>query len=101
MNPVGEYEFRPVYEYSEEEIASSSYVVHSLEAALWCIFKENNFEYTVLRAVNLGNDTDTTAAIAGGLAGLLYGFEAIPLKWIEQLARRDDIYDLCNRLENN
>lgn len=89
----------PVYECAEDEIASSGYVVHSLEAALWCIFKEDDFEKTVLKAVNLGSDTDTTAAIAGGLAGLLYGLDAIPQKWIDQLARKDDIMDLCNRLE--
>ncbi|MDR3058955.1 MAG: ADP-ribosylglycohydrolase family protein [Prevotella sp.] len=99
LNPVGDYEIKPIYEYSEAEIASSGYVVHSLEAALWCLFKENTYEGTVLRAVNLGSDTDTTAAIAGGLAGLLYGFEAIPSKWIDQLARKDDIMDLCDRLE--
>lgn len=99
MNPIGDYEIKPIYEYTEDEIASSGYVVHSLEAALWCLFKENNFEKTVLRAVNLGSDTDTTAAIAGGLAGLLYGFDAIPQKWIDQLARKDDIFDLCDRLE--
>ena len=99
LNPIGEFEIKPVYEYDECEIASSGYVVHSLEAAIWCLFKENNYEATVLKAVNLGSDTDTTAAIAGGLAGLLYGFEAIPQKWIDQLARKDDIYDLCERLE--
>ncbi len=99
MNPIGGYEIKPIYEYTEEGIASSGYVVHSLEAALWCIFKEDNFDGTVLRAVNLGSDTDTTAAIAGGLAGLRYGFDAIPQKWIDQLARKDDIFDLCDRLE--
>ncbi|MBK5721431.1 ADP-ribosylglycohydrolase family protein [Dysgonomonas sp. Marseille-P4677] len=99
MNPIGDYEIKPIYEYTEDKIESSGYVVHSFEAALWCIFKENNFEDTVLRAVNLGSDTDTTAAIAGGLAGLLYGFDAIPQKWIDQLARKDDIYNLCERLK--
>lgn len=88
-----------IEKYEEDEIQSSGYVVHSLEAALWCIFKEDSFDKTVLRAVNLGGDTDTTAAIAGGLAGLLYGFDAIPEKWIDQLARKDDILDLCDRLE--
>ena len=86
--------------YAEAEIASSGYVVHSLEAAVWCLLNETGFEATVLKAVNLGSDTDTTAAIAGGLAGILYGFPAIPQKWINQLARKDDIFDLCERLEN-
>lgn len=99
LNPVANYDIRPVYEYEEDEIMSSGYVVHSLEAALWCIYKENNYRDTILKAVNLGSDTDTTAAIAGGLAGLLYGYDAIPNTWIEQLARKDDIWDLCNKLE--
>lgn len=97
--PTDNFEPLPLYKYSIDKIASSGYVVHSLEAALWCIFKEDNFEDTILRTVNLANDTDTIAAIAGGLAGLLYGFEAIPTKWINRLVRKDDIYDLCNRLE--
>lgn len=99
MNPINGYDVKPIYEYTEDEIASSGYIVHSLEAALWCILKEDSFEKTVLRAVNLGSDTDTTAAITGGLAGLLYGFDAIPKRWINQLARIDDIFDLCERLE--
>lgn len=99
MNPMENYEIGPIYDYPEEDIFSSGYVVHSLEAAMWCIFKEEDFENTVLHAVNLGSDTDTTAAIAGGLAGLLYGFESIPQEWIDKLARKEDIIDLCTKLE--
>lgn len=85
--------------YKEIEILSSGYVLHSLEASFWCLMNENSYQKTVLKAVNLGGDTDTTAAIVGGLAGLLYGFESIPQKWINQLARKDDILDLCEKLE--
>lgn len=53
----------------------------------------------VLAAVNLGEDTDTTGAIAGGLAGLLYGWQSIPSAWIDVLARRDDILALIQKLE--
>lgn len=87
--------------YKETEILSSGYVLHSLEASFWCLMNENSYQKTVLKAVNLGGDTDTTAAIVGGLAGLLYGFESIPQKWINQLARKDDILDLCEKLEIN
>lgn len=87
--------------YKEIEILSSGYVLHSLEASFWCLMNENSYQKTVLKAVNLGGDTDTTAAIVGGLAGLLYGFESIPQKWINQLARKDDILDLCEKLEIN
>ncbi|MDH6308924.1 ADP-ribosyl-[dinitrogen reductase] hydrolase [Dysgonomonas sp. PFB1-18] len=87
-----------IEKYKEDEIASSGYVLHSLEAAFWCLMNEDSYHKTVLKAVNLGGDTDTTAAIAGGLAGLLYGFDAIPQKWIDQLARKGDIMELCDRL---
>lgn len=80
------------------EIHSSGYVIHSLEAAMWCLLRYNSYEETVLAAVNLGNDTDTTAAIVGGLAGILYGEEAIPSYWLEQLIKLKDIEKLCDTL---
>lgn len=61
----------------------------------------NSFEETVLKAVNLGEDTDTTGAIAGGLAGILYGYENIPKEWINVLARKNDITKLCDKLSEN
>lgn len=70
---------------SEPFIQSSGYVVHTLEAALWCLVNTNTFEQCVLKAVNLGDDTDTTAAVAGGLAGIIYGYDNIPKKWIATL----------------
>lgn len=82
----------------EDQIQSSGYVVHTLEASIWCILTTDNYKGAVLKAVNLGEDTDTTGAVTGGLAGLLYGFDAIPDHWVKQLARRDDIEDLANRL---
>ena len=60
--------------------------------------KTDNYKAAVLRAVNLGEDTDTTAAVTGGLAGLLYGLEGIPAAWRKQLARADDIENLAERL---
>lgn len=83
----------------EGDIESSGYVVHTLEASLWCLLKSSSYTEAVLRAVNLGEDTDTTGAVAGGLAGLLYGEEAIPIDWIRKLARLDDIQNVCNRFE--
>jgi ADP-ribosylglycohydrolase len=82
-----------------DEIYSSGYVLHSLEASVWCILTTNNYKDAVLKAVNLGSDTDTTAAITGGLAALLYGYENIPAKWVAQLARRVDIDELAFRCE--
>ncbi len=82
---------------AEDEIRSSGYVVHTLEASLWCCHQHDNYRDAVLHAVNLGYDTDTTGAVAGGLAGVIYGFEAIPTKWVDALARKDDVLDLANR----
>lgn len=83
----------------QDEVQSSGYVLHSLEASLWCLLTSKSYKETVLKAVNLGEDTDTTAAITGGLAGILYGYTAIPSEWIEVLARKNDIYKLCDALE--
>ena len=82
----------------EGNINSSGYVVHTLEAALWCLLTHDTYAATVLAAVNLGDDTDTTGAVAGGLAGLAYGEAAIPAEWLAVLARRADIEDLAARL---
>jgi ADP-ribosyl-[dinitrogen reductase] hydrolase len=98
-NQVGDYEPVKLAALKEQEISSSGYVLHSLEASLWCLLNSDTYEETVLKAVNLGEDTDTTAAIAGGLAGLLYGYESIPEEWINVLARKEDISDLCDKLE--
>lgn len=89
-----------ISKYNENEIESSGYVLHSLEASFWCFLNYDSYEKTVLKAVNLGGDTDTTGAIAGGLAGIYYGIENIPKNWIEKLARTNDIKDLAERLSN-
>jgi ADP-ribosyl-[dinitrogen reductase] hydrolase len=83
---------------TEAEIQSSGYVVHTLEAALWCLLRHDTYAATVLAAVNLGQDTDTTGAVAGGLAGLAFGEAGIPAEWLAALARRADIEDLAARL---
>ncbi|HET7232475.1 MAG TPA: ADP-ribosylglycohydrolase family protein [Longimicrobium sp.] len=86
---------------SPPQIVGSGYVVKSLEAALWAFFTTDSFRDGCLRAANLGNDADTTAAIYGQLAGAFYGVEAIPPEWRDLLARRglierlaDGLYDL-------
>jgi len=90
-----------VFELKEEDIQSSGYVLHTLEASIWCLLTTDNFKDAVLKAVNLGGDTDTTAAVTGGLAGLLYGYDQIPEFWLEVLARREDIDDLAERMFAN
>ena len=78
-----------------EEIKSSGYVVDALEAAVWSLATTDSFEAALLKAVNLGDDSDTVGAIAGGLAGLFYGYQAIPPEWTEAIQRKDWIEKLC------
>lgn len=83
---------------TRDEIKSSGYVVDTLEAALWCLLNTDSYRDCVLTAVNLGGDTDTVAAVAGGLAGILYGIgglQGIPEEWIKQIANHDEIKQLC------
>ena len=86
-----------------DEIKSTGFVVDTLEAALWCLLKTDNYRDCVLMAVNLGGDTDTIAAVAGGLAGILYGIggnNGIPEEWIDKIAKKKWIKDLCESFED-
>jgi len=79
----------------ENDIRSTGYVVATLEAALWSLVRTDSYKDAALTAVNLGDDTDTVAAIAGGLAGLYYGYEGIPREWLEVVKRKEWIEELC------
>lgn len=83
---------------TEGQIRGTGYCVESLEAALWCFFNTDSLEEAVLRAVNLGEDADTTGAIVGQLAGAYYGAQAIPPCWLDALAMRGDIEELAGKL---
>ena len=87
-----------IYELADNQIYSTGYVLHTLEASIWCLLTTDNYTAATLKAVNLGEDTDTTGAVTGGLAGLLYGFDSIPKNWLQQIARREDIEDLADRI---
>ncbi len=78
-------------------IENSGYVVHSLEAALHSFMRYNRYEMVVIQATKHGGDTDTNAAIAGGLAGITYGAQTIPPNWLNELARKKDIENLAER----
>ena len=80
----------------EYHIYSTGYVLHTLEAAIWCLLNTDNYCDCVLKAVNLGDDTDTVGAITGGLAGLAYGWNNIPPDWKNQLKRLAYIEELCS-----
>lgn len=78
------------------QIKSSGYVVDTLEAALWVVSHEGDWEKSfrndILTAVNLGKDTDTVAAVAGGMAGIIYGLEDV-LDWVEKLRNKEEIIE--------
>ena len=85
-----------IYEVEEDDIQSGGYVVDTLEASIWCLLTSDNYEEAVLKAINLGDDTDTTGAVTGGLAGLLFGFESIPKSWVASLAKTNEINKLID-----
>ncbi|MBY4797378.1 ADP-ribosylglycohydrolase family protein [Collinsella sp. AGMB00827] len=77
-----------------ERVRSTGYVLDTLGAALWCAWNTDSYEECVLAAVNLGDDTDTTACVAGALAGAMYGYDSICKSWIEQL-RGKEVINRC------
>jgi ADP-ribosyl-[dinitrogen reductase] hydrolase len=90
---VGEYRGKPM-----REIRGTGYVVQSLEAALWCFYTTDDYRDAILRATNLGDDADTTAAICGQIAGAVYGINSIPGDWLSKLAQRDFIESTAGEL---
>lgn len=83
---------------SRDQIQGTGYVVHSLEAALWCFATTHTFADAVLAAANLGDDADTTAAVVGQVAGAFYGASGLPAHWLERLHQRADIEQLADAL---
>lgn len=89
-----------IQEIAEKDILSSGYVIHTLEASIWSLLNTKSYKEAVLKAINLGEDTDTTGAVVGGLAGLFYGMKTIPENWINEIARKEDIEELINKLSD-
>ena len=85
-------EFKQV---SNDMIKSGGYVIETIEAVMWCLLNTNSLKACLLKAVNLGYDTDTVASIAGGLAGLYYGYESIPEEWLKKIQKRFWIKRMC------
>lgn len=80
------------------EERGTGYVVDCLKSVFKIIRESNSYEDVIKKSIELGNDTDTTAAVAGGLAGIIYGFEGIPTKWYEQLRGKEKILDLIEKI---
>ncbi|MBQ9026534.1 MAG: ADP-ribosylglycohydrolase family protein [Methanobrevibacter sp.] len=83
----------------EDSISSSGYVISTFESVIYCLKNTDNFRDAVLKAVNLGNDTDTVGAICGGLAGIYYGFDSIPIDWIDKIPKINEVVELCEKYE--
>lgn len=80
------------------EIIGSGYVVKSMEASLWAFYNSNSFEEGLLKAVNLGDDADTTGAIYGQLAGAYYGFKNIPERWTKNVSKSRELAKMAKKL---
>jgi ADP-ribosyl-[dinitrogen reductase] hydrolase len=87
---------------AERDISSSGYIVHSLEAAIWCVGNSTTFKEAILRAVNLEEDTDTVAAITGAIAGMYKNMDEIPHEWLDKMIKKEEIdhlimafYEFC------
>jgi len=96
------YNFRRILEGNiaslmEADINSTGYVVDTLEASLWAFMTTNDYKEAILKGINLGGDTDTIAAIIGGVAGISYGISSIPDTWLQCLARNREIYEMIEK----
>lgn len=81
------------------KIKSSGYVIHTIEAAVWSLVTTNSFSEALLKAVNLGDDADTVGAVAGGLAGLYYGYDNVPEDWKSAMKKRDELEEICRKAD--
>lgn len=96
-NKYGTY-FKPLFELNDKNIKSDGYVVNTLTASIYCLLTTTSYKEAVLKAVNLGEDSDTTGCVTGGLAGLYYGFDSIPKHWVQKVAKFKEISSLAERL---
>ena len=82
-----------------DEINSSGYIVDTLETSFWCLLTNSSYEDTIIEAVNLGQDTDTIAAICGSMAGIIYGMNSFPSRWLDKLQQKDYLFNLFIKFE--
>jgi ADP-ribosyl-[dinitrogen reductase] hydrolase len=83
-----------------EQVISSGFYDATLEAAYWAVGTTSSFEDAVIQAVNLGDDADTVGAVAGQLAGVIYGYNNIPSRWLNALAWKSELLATVERLVN-
>lgn len=83
----------------QEDIISSGYVKYTLEAVLWSVLTTTSYKDAIIKAINLGEDTDTIGAITGSIAGLIYGYESFPKEWLEKLKKQDYLEEISDEFE--
>ena len=88
-----------ISKYGINDILSTGYVVDTLECAFWILLNTNSYVETIIVSTNIGNDTDTIGAIAGSMAGIIYGISSIPERWLSKLMRKDYLINLANSFE--
>ena len=91
--------FERIFNNDLEIVSGKGYVISTFEVVVRCLLITENYADAVLEAVNIGIDTDTNAAICGGLAGIYYGFDSIPVDWVNEIDRIDEVLSLCERFE--
>ena len=91
--------FEKIFNNDLDDINGKGYVIYTFECIIHCLMTTDSYEDAVLKAINIGGDTDTNAAICGGLAGIYYGFDSIPVDWIDEIDKIDKVLSLCERYE--
>lgn len=85
---------------SEDDIESSGYVLHSLEVALWCLLNTKDYKSLILKAINLGGDTDTNGAITAGIGSTVYSVSDLPKQWISSVRNQDYLLEIENQFNS-
>ncbi len=91
--------FHKIFNNNLKDLSGKGYVIYTFECVIHSLMTTDNYKDAVLKAVNIGGDTDTNAAICGGLAGIYYGYDSIPIDWINEINRIDEVLSLCERYE--
>ena len=84
-----------ILDYKIDDISSTRYVVDTLKCALWILLNSNSYKETIIATTNICNDTDTIGAIAGSMAGIAYGYDAIPEAWLNKLMKKEYLMNLA------
>lgn len=89
-----------IWDIDKSKLSGSGYVIHTLESSLYSFMKYNSYSKIIKNVILIGEDTDTTACISGGIAGLYYGYNRIPKKWINSIVKKDEIFKLIEDFED-